>query len=374
MPAVQSIPGVSGVSAESCGACHQEIYREWRSSSHAYAWHDPQFQGELYKDPQVGWLCLNCHTPAADQQALKVVESGVNRNPVTEPNPTYDPALRADGIGCLTCHWRPGGIAGPHAGVTAPHPVVHDPSMQEDNAVCTTCHQAKARLEDALVCHFNTGEEWDEASPGKSCQGCHMPRVTRSVAPGAPAREGGRHTWFGSGVPKGPVDPGVQPLWDAWQPGYDLALSTPASASARQTVTVTATLTHVRAGHLVPTGDPERHLMVAIEAVSGDEVLGRAHHRIGQDWEWSPVARKLGDNRLRPGEARAYTLSFEMPPSPVDIRVSVTHVRLTEANQRYHLELFQSDGQTALADSLRTLPLKQERARVEARIMATPDP
>ncbi len=368
VPTVKSIPGVGGLSAQSCGACHQEIYREWKSSSHAWAWRDAQFQGELHKDPAVGWICLNCHTPATDQQADRVVESGVHRSPAVEKNPSFDARLREDGVGCLTCHWRAEGIAGPHEGVQAPHPVVHDPSLRESSEHCTTCHQAKARLEDALVCHFNTGEEWVEAKPGQPCQGCHMPRVTRSVAPGAPAREGGHHTWFGGGVPKGPVDPMVQPLWDAWEPGYTLSLAAPDSAGAGQTVRVTATLSHARAGHLVPTGDPERHLLVDFKAVSGDEVLGKSQHRIGQKWVWSPVAKQLADNRLKPGESRDYTLEFEMPSAPVDLQVRVTHVRLTQDNWRYHLDLFERDGQSKLAAALRELPLKQERRRAEARI------
>jgi hypothetical protein len=362
VPTLQPIPGVGGLSAQDCGACHQEIYREWKASSHAAAWRDPQFQGELYKDPDVGWLCLNCHTPVANQQERTVIESGQLRAPQSDPNPAFDAALQQDGIGCLTCHWRPEGLAGPHQGVQAPHPVVFDPGLRQVGT-CTSCHQAKARLEDALLCHFNTGEEWAEASPGQTCQGCHMPAVHRSVAPGAPARDGGRHTWFGGGVAKGPVDPAVRELWDAWQPGYELSLRAPEDAAAGQMVEVVASIAHARAGHLVPTGDPERHLLVLLEVRAGGQVLQRVEHRIGQRWQWQPVAKKLGDNRLKPGDSRDYVLRFEMPAAPVQVDVQVRHVRLTEENFRYHLDLFQRDGQTALAGALQALPLSAVRAK-----------
>jgi len=366
-PVLAPIPGVGGLAAKDCGVCHTAIYQEWQTSSHAWAWRDAQFQGELDKDLEVGWLCLNCHTPVANQQANTILESGVLRDPKAAPNPSFDPALQADGIGCLSCHWRPGGIAAPHEDVNAPHPVVHDPSLRQATQ-CTTCHQAKATLEDALTCHFNTGEEWEEAQPGQTCQGCHMPAVTRSVAPGAPPREGGHHTWFGGGVPKGPIGPEVQGLWDAWKPGFNLSLSTPAEAASGAEISIVATISHARAGHLVPTGDPERHLVVEVIAKAGDVVLQRDRYRIGQRWEWSPVAKKVGDNRLSPGESRDYRLTFEMPETPVVVTATVTHVRLTEDNLSYHIDLANRADKPELVAALRAYPLSELRASTEARI------
>lgn len=364
VPAIAPIAGVGGTSAQHCGTCHQEIYQEWRASTHAWAWKDAQFQGELYKDPEVGWLCLNCHTPMVDQQAETVVESGVTRSPERVANPTFDAQLRQDGVGCLSCHWRQGGIAAAHQDVQAPHPVVYDPGLKTSET-CTTCHQAKARLEDALVCHFNTGEEWAEADSGKACQDCHMPEVHRASAPGAPVRRGGRHTWFGSGVAKGPIDPEVRALWDAWKPGYDLDVSVPAQAQPGQQVTVSATIAHARAGHMVPTGDPERHLWVELEVWSGKTLLEQSRHRIGQKWQWSPVAKQLSDNRLKPGETRTYPVSFEMPSGPVSVKARVRHVRLTDDNWRYHMDLFEADGKHALLESLRALPRSAVRAQAQ---------
>ena len=361
VPPLTSISGISGLSAASCGGCHQQIYTEWKSSSHAWAWADAQFQGEIYKDPEVAWLCLNCHTPAANQQQERIIESGINRSPLAEPNPSFDASLQADGIGCLTCHWRPEGLAGPHRDVNAPHPVVYDPSLREVQT-CTTCHQAKAQLEDALVCHFNTGEEWEQAAPGQTCQDCHMDAVHRSSAPGAPARDGRRHTWFGSGVPKGPLDPALQEIWESWKPGFDLSVQAPASAPTGQSTTISATIAHARAGHRVPTGDPERHLLVELELWSQGTLLEQATHRIGQRWEWSPVAKQISDNRLNPGEQRRYELSFTMPAAPVELRARVRHVRLTQDNLDYHLKLFARDGQTQLQQALQALPLSAVRA------------
>jgi len=164
------------------------------------------------------------------------------------------------------------------------------------------------------------------------------------------------------------VDPAVRELWDAWKPGYDLSLSAPDKAKVGAEVTVTATIAHARAGHLVPTGDPERHLMVDLEVLSGDTLIRASEHRIGQRWEWRPVAKKVGDNRLKPGETRDYALSFQMPDGPVQVRARVTHVRLTQDNMRYHVDLFERDGKHSLAKALKALPLSSERIRVQRTI------
>ncbi len=352
-PVLEVVPGTTGLSAASCGQCHTEIYAEWRASTHAAAWTDPQFQGEIDKDPAVAWMCRNCHTPLANQQPRRVTQPGVVRGPRTVANPAFDEALQDEGITCLSCHWRPEGLAGPHPDVQAPHPVVYEPDFR-GTELCTSCHQAVATLEDALVCNFNTGAEWESANEAQTCTSCHMPTVHRAAAPGAPVREGGRHLWLGGLPPKGAVTESVQAFVEAAQPGYAVTIDAPATATPGAPVRVEARLTHQGAGHRVPTGDPERHLMVAVGVIAADgTVLGAGEYRIGQQWVWQPVAHKRGDNRLSPGETRSYPLTFDMPDQPVTVSMAVTHVRISEDNHRYHIGLAQEQGKSGLADALR---------------------
>ena len=64
----QEVPaGILGIRAQDCGACHQEIYEEWKTSYHAQAYVDPFFQAYWKKDENI-WICLNCHTPLENQQ------------------------------------------------------------------------------------------------------------------------------------------------------------------------------------------------------------------------------------------------------------------------------------------------------------------
>src|SRR3990170_3801833 len=68
----QAVPeGVASLSAEACGACHREIYDEWKTSIHAQAYDDPLFQAYWRKDKHI-WVCLNCHAPLENQQPLLI--------------------------------------------------------------------------------------------------------------------------------------------------------------------------------------------------------------------------------------------------------------------------------------------------------------
>ena len=338
----------AGQKASDCGVCHTEIYAEWKQSTHAQAWTDVQFQAELHKDPEVGWMCLNCHTPLANQQAYLVNTTDSIRNIDRIRNPAFDPAWQAEGVTCLSCHWTNEGIASAHKNVNAPHPTVYSPELKRDS-LCNECHQAVARIEDNLVCHFNTGQEKLDAGVTESCQECHMPSVERVMALGGPVRTGGRHLWAGSGIPKG--DESTHPGLDA----LDFKVTAQAQAAPGEQVPVVITLVNERAGHMVPSGDPERTVVVRIEGPAGNV----EEWRIGQVWEWHPVSRKLSDNRLKPKEARDHQWSFTMPTEDVELKVSVDHVRMSSENLNYHIEKAEKGHPGPSAEALRAYPTKR---------------
>ncbi|HJN74744.1 MAG TPA: multiheme c-type cytochrome [Myxococcota bacterium] len=317
------VPPGEGSTAAECGACHQEIYAEWKASVHAHAWTDVQFQQELAKDPEVGWLCLNCHTPASDQQAELALHTGKVREPQRSPSPAFSAAFRDEGLSCVGCHWRPEGIAGPFGDTEAPHAVVKAPELL-DNTACTSCHQAVSTYEEALVCHFNTGEEWSESGSSSTCQSCHMPEVTRALVPGGVERPGRRHLFLGSGIPKDSLPPEEVAFYSLFPPAVDVEF-----------VGDEVVLTNSRADHLVPTGDPERYLLVKVEALDAKgQVLATTTYRIGQVWEWWPAAKQIADNRLQPGETRR--IPVEVPRRTKELHVLVEHYRISPDNAEYH--------------------------------------
>jgi hypothetical protein len=357
IPLQRTPRGLQTLSAAECGTCHTEIYREWRQSVHAQAWTDPQFQAELRKDPAVSWLCVNCHTPLMNQLDSLVVTLEANdvSRPRRRPNPGFEPALREEGINCASCHVRDGAVEGPFGNTAAPHAVRKNPDLRTSR-VCESCHQAEMVYPGkTFVCVFQTGDEWRAGPQGKAgriCQDCHMPAVERPLVAGGPMRTTRRHAWSGSRLPKGgEPDPAFRDsLASLLAPGIALRAG-PAPApgpNARWRVAAV----NANAGHMLPTGDPERAVIVTLAAIGArGDTLGVTTERFGQRWEWFPVVRKLADRRIAPGDSAVVTLRFRAPRGRYRLVATAVNERISDANAGYH----------ALGD----YPRRIEVARVE---------
>ncbi|MCA9169943.1 MAG: hypothetical protein KDB23_19845, partial [Planctomycetales bacterium] len=85
-------------SAKACATCHEQIYREWSVSSHAYAAVSPMFIrfeqtiNDLARGT-IGYFCMRCHAPVA-------VETATPR----DTNPLEMPAVFREGVTCIACH------------------------------------------------------------------------------------------------------------------------------------------------------------------------------------------------------------------------------------------------------------------------------
>jgi hypothetical protein len=368
---IQEIPrGLPDLRASTCGACHREIYNEWRISTHARAWlDDAQFMEELHKSRKQGvdWMCVNCHTPVANQLPRLVagLTDGQPNRPEYVDNPHYDEVLQLEAITCATCHVRDGYVVGPWGNTNAPHAVRKDPSLLTID-VCTQCHQAQAEFRAlSLACVFDTGGEftrgpYDEA--GKTCQSCHMPEVTRPASDlGTPPRKTRRHWFGGSLIPKKPEFAAeLKPLESIYPDGLaarwvDLPRALP---SGRATLTFEGH--NKEAGHMLPTGDPERFVLLTGEVLdAAGNVLARREVRYGSRYQWHPEVKKLDDTRLAPDERRRYRLEFEVPAKgPVTLRLVASKWRISQENFDYHqLEGRYVAGRTFIDDT-RTLALE----------------
>src|SRR5579864_6034680 len=330
--------GLQSLSAAQCGVCHAEIYREWQASAHAHALSDLQFQAEMKKSPEVGWLCLNCHTPLENQleRIAFDVRNGSTHQPVVRPNARFDRTLNQEAVTCAVCHVRDGVVLGPYPDSKAPHPVRQDRGLLTAD-VCTMCHQATAAYTDTLVCTFDTGAEW-KAGPygqrGQACSTCHMPAVERAVAAGGPVRQSRRHFFFGSKIPKElRLTDAERKDYALYQPGISVRIL--AATRSGSNASVRLALKNARAGHLLPTGDPERFVRVDVTLMAAGNGIETKSLRIGQKWEWWPKARKLDDNRVQALGQRMETIAFQSPGASA-VRVAVYNCRLTEQNARYH--------------------------------------
>jgi len=193
--------------AAQCGVCHQQIYRQWSVSNHAYSSISPMFHKFEQKISElssgtVGSFCVRCHQQIGTQlgearDSALWQRSGISR----------------EGVTCITCHRvaeeygkvngnrriLPGGIHAPVKGVAEDSSfdkVVADPeypiatregeegipshtevqpfTQMSKSEFCVSCHQ--------VAVHPNIKLEvvWDQyrASPahdkGVTCQDCHM--------------------------------------------------------------------------------------------------------------------------------------------------------------------------------------------------------
>ena len=342
--------GLPDLRAATCGKCHQQIYEEWRISTHARAWgDDAQFQVEFHKPREngsdVSWLCRNCHTPVRRQQPKLVtgLKDGALDQPIYEPNPHFDPQLQQDAVTCASCHVRDGVVLGPFGDTAAPHPVAKSDDLLS-NKVCTDCHQANAWFEKiGLACVFDTGSEFDSgpyAKDGFTCQRCHMPEVQRPLIAGGPVRNTRRHWFGGSMIPKQErFEDEIAALREHFPDGMTLAwIELPNRLLSMSAITLQFSVYNERAGHSVPTGDPERFVLVTarIKDAAGATIAARTE-RIGSVWEWSPQPRKISDNRLGPRERRSFELQFTSPSAgPLTLELEASKWRISEANLDYH--------------------------------------
>ena len=198
-------------SATECAECHQQIYNEWSSSSHAYASISPMFHkfeqriSELTQGT-IGTFCVRCHQQVGTQKG--------------EPRelPLWDRSIVArEGITCVTCHRvnaefgkvngerhiQPGPLSDPVAGIgradnlgevlqnSDEYKVAGSPGEDGapihlgaikfdqigDSQFCVSCHQVAVNLGIKLEVVWEQYRDSPAAKAGVTCQECHMGSV-----------------------------------------------------------------------------------------------------------------------------------------------------------------------------------------------------
>lgn len=232
-------------SASTCAGCHQQIYDEWSSSSHAYSAISPMFhkfeQAITDLAPTIGSFCVRCHmsvgTMLEEDRAMPLWErSRVSLEGVTcvschrvaerhgrangerhiEPGPIFAPVYGAsDGAGLEQA------IAdrGRHRIATAPGErgsQIHTEAIQfeqiSESEFCVSCHQVAVNLGIKLEVVWDQYRASPAAAAGVTCQDCHMGSVPgraegyaqgpAAILPGGainPERRRSNHAFYGPG-------------------------------------------------------------------------------------------------------------------------------------------------------------------------------
>lgn len=165
-----------------------------------------------------------------------------------------------------------------------------------------------------------------------------MPEVERPLMAGAEPRTTRRHWFGGSLIPKHPdFAADIELMSQHYPHGVAASWKLPELEGAGP-ATLQVEVHNAEAGHKLPTGDPERYLLVKAEVKAGDEVLAQLEHKIGAVYEWYPKVKLLSDNRLLPDERRTLPLQIEVPEGTSELALSlrVEKWRISPENLAYH--------------------------------------
>jgi hypothetical protein len=144
-----------------------------------------------------------------------------------------------------------------------------------------------------------------------------MPRVERPLVAGGVPRLARRHLW------RGGHDPGMV------RQALDIRFAE-APAPAADTRLFRLTLANVGAAHYVPTGTPDRHLLLTVRLLDVEgNTLGQEERLIKRRVMWRPFIVDLWDNRLPFGEPKEHDFEFS--------RKDVAGAQAIEAVVRYGL-------------------------------------
>lgn len=327
-----------GADRFSCGTCHQEIYHEWRGSGHgggASSRFLDLYHGRDARGGSAGWGLLKEYPDGADVCAS-----------CHDPAPLDGPSRRFGGVHCDFCH-KVAGAASVEIGLThgrygldllrpvqgqlvfgplgdTPRTENSRSPFQRSSRLCASCHEGVV----FGVRVYETYSEW-LASPagraGTQCQDCHMKPTGMMTQIASDGRQ---------------RDPGTlanHRFVDGSQRAMlRRALNLTLELDRRPDgVHVTAEVTATGVGHRIPTGLPDRHLELTIEALdsTGQSVPlltgpilppfagsagqpGVLFAKLLRGWDGQqPVpfwraSPEFDDTRLRPGEPQRVYFVF----------------------------------------------------------------
>jgi hypothetical protein len=297
--------------ARRCSECHGRIHEQWASSVHAQA-----SSSALYRELRVRAKqgeCESCHAPLDRyvQPSHPVAGEGVTCDAChTVKDVTID--LRSSNVvRGLDDNTRYGTLA--DAKNHYFHRMGFSP-MYDDARYCAGCHHAAHSIApagpDPIPPVFSEYEEWRAGPYGKlkkPCQRCHMPGEVAEIATGAGVRDRAPHHGL---------------LGSTGNLRQRALRMTATVMRLKQDVRVEVSVQNARAGHAVPTGLPERRIVVEAKTVDGaGAVVGKAgasygRHLVDADGRPAPffsARRQAYDDRLAPKETRVERFTLAAP-------------------------------------------------------------
>jgi len=281
--------------SQTCKECHQDHYREWSGSMHAYASDDPVFlamnaRGQRETEGQLGPFCVKCHAPMALREGATT--DGLDLASVAAP---------LKGVTCFFCHSvnsvegthnNPLGLADDlvmrgeyddavdndaHRSAYSP---LHDRDQADSAALCGTCHDI---VVDESAAIERTYTEWQASvfsqAGGATCGQCHMDQSPNlrpiADADNVAARRFHSHMFPAIDVALTPDFPEADAQREAVTKFLDTTLQSalcvvPTSGGAA----IRVVLDNVAAGHGFPSGSAQdRRVWAEVIAYQGEEAI-----------------------------------------------------------------------------------------------------
>lgn len=356
-----------------CGACHQEIYKQWQTSAMARAWDDPIYRALLKRaseatDGKVDNFCTGCHTPVG--LTTGKITSAVNRASPEETAETHP----MPGVDCEACHniqartgidngayvlaprsrgGRPTKF-GPRADAKSPYHETVYSELHTRSDFCGTCHNVTHPFNGVAI--ERTYDEWLESEYAEKdigCQSCHMASFKGRAATMGPERDDVASHWFAGANTTLLSHFGDH---EAAQRGREMLQSAaevkivdqPRHLKPGELANFTVIVRNTGAGHKLPTGFPEgREVWIDFEVI---DATGKSVYRLGavREGKTEPGTRNfrvhlgdkdgneveyavwavthiISDNRILPNGKAQSVFAFIVPDDAVGpLKVSAT--------------------------------------------------
>jgi len=308
--------------AETCGRCHRDILRAWKTSAHAKAMENPLFQDVLAKAEEKGGpsarrTCIGCHSPTVQYSSDWSLNTKASWEGVTCDFCHSIKSVRfEEGVSQLRVEFD-GVKTGPLRDASSmAHGTAFSP-IHTSSLVCVDCHEYRNSQGFPVL---TTYTEWENSSYGQEnthCQECHMGETAANV-----------------------VDPKVKRLSQTTVNLHEMPgsrsidqLNKAVSLRMRPTreedeLVVRVEVANRGAGHAVPTGSPLRRMSLVVSVQSSDgrslQEERRYERRVAdssgteihsEEEVFLNAAKTLSDTRLQPGETRQEVFRFSLPTS-----------------------------------------------------------
>ena len=308
-------------SYKDCRECHSDIFDLWKNSLHAKSYDNPTFRATFMTikfgcGEEIAKDCLMCHAPMAyladdfDPGSSAMAEgvsctfchsiSSINHGPV-------DTYYNLDTSGVYYGPYRASGNAG--------HEVQYSPLFLKSE-LCAGCHEY---VNDYGVSVLGTYEEWKASiypENGVYCQNCHMPIMPElSIADNYEVK----NFYVTAHEFKG----GHSNINLA----YAVNLETSVRKNGRK-LEVEVNITNSESGHMLPTGIPNRKLILNVtlrSAYDSSEVsaIRKVYRKVLTD-KYGTIIENIpdmflsatsvySDNRIGPKETRVEKFTFDVP-------------------------------------------------------------